>query len=220
MVEKHLILVVCACIALVGTLALAAWIHREEPVRVNICDLEDVEVGTLVTVEGTLEEVRHVDPATAILEVRDTKGSSVTVFCPFPCQGAMSGSRAVVTGRLTLYKGELEIVVEEREDLTVTGGTRSPPVDVADLAREPWAYEGMEPRVSVVLLTGPVADHNGEDWWCLVGRPSSEDVGVLALMGPGFNVGAWEQGDELDLRVTVRYDSSAGFVYLEVLAVL
>ncbi len=220
MVEKQLILVVCACIALVGTMAMAAWIHREEPVRVTIDDLEDVEVGTLVTVEGTLEEVRQVDTSSTILRVCDGSGRSVTVFCPFPCQGATSTSRAVVTGRLTLYKGELEIVVEEREDLTVTGGTRSPRVGVEDLAREPWAFEGMEPQVGVVLLTGPVADHNGEDWWCLVGKPSSDHVGMLALMGPGTIVDAWEPGDELDLRVTVRYDASAGFVYLEVLAVL
>ncbi|NIV79500.1 MAG: hypothetical protein GWN39_12335 [Thermoplasmata archaeon] len=210
----------CACIALVGTMALAAWIHREEPVEVTIGELEDVEVGTLVTVEGTLYEVRHVDTASSILEVRDSKGRSVAVFCPFPFQGAMSGSRVVVTGRLTLYKGELEIVVEDLEDLMVTGGTRSPHVDVRDLAREPWAFEGMEPHVRVVLLTDPVADHNGEDRWCLVGEPSSDDVGMLVLLGLDVDGRAWKRGNELDLKVIVRYDASAGFVYLEVLDVL
>ena len=55
MVERQLLLVICACITIAGTLAMAAWLAWEPPAKTEIEDLEDVELGQLVIVEGTVE---------------------------------------------------------------------------------------------------------------------------------------------------------------------
>ena len=219
MVERQVIVLVCACMAVVGTMFLAAWMDREEPSRVNIGSLDRVEVGTLVVLEGTLVDCQEAGPRSTLLDLGDDDGRSVDVFCAFPCQGLSPGVRISVTGRVSLYEGDLELVVEDREDLRVLRRPSSPPLDLGDLLREPWAYEGMEPRVSVVVLTGPVVDQNGEDRWCLVGDVGIEGTAALVLLGSWYQGDPWDEGDELDLRVVVRYDARSGFVYLEVLDV-
>jgi hypothetical protein len=216
MVERHLVIVVCACLAVVCTLALAAWISREVPTRVEIGELEGTEVGTLVTVEGRLEGVREAGKGATVLTLEDGSGATVEVFCAFECSDLLPGTILVVTGRLSLYKGDLELVIEEKDGVSVRGGAKNPMVDLADLVEEPWGYEGMEPVVRVKVMVEPVADLNGEDWWCLVGEGADGGAGALALAGPGVRMRLWEPGDELDLRVLVRYDGSSGFVYLEV----
>lgn len=216
MVDRHIIVVLFACLAVVGTVALAAWISRESPEMVPIDGLDRVELGTLVMVEGTLEGTWCPGPETAVLTLSDGDGGSVEAFCGFSCDDIGKGARVRVTGRVSLYRGDVELVVEDREDVVVLGRVRSPLVGVEELVGEPWAYEGMEPQVRAVVLTDPVADLNGEDWWCLVGETSSDGAGVLALVGPGLEAGTWRSGDQMDLRVVVRYDGSSGFVYLEV----
>jgi hypothetical protein len=217
MVDRHLVIVVCACIAVACTLALAAWMTREVPMQVAIGELEGVEVGTLVTVEGELEGVRAAGKGSTVLTIADGSGASVDAFCSFDRSELLSGTHLSVTGRLSLYKGELELVVDDVDDVSVRGGVRHPMVDLADLVEEPWGYEGMEPTVRVSVMVGPLADLNGEDWWCLVGDVEGGAAGALVLAGPRVPMSLWEVGDELDLRVVVRYDGRSGFVYLEVL---
>jgi hypothetical protein len=220
MVERHILVLTCACLAIVSTMVLAVWMSRDDPQMVPIGSLDQVELGTLVTVEGNVSELRHSPEGVSVLTLSDGLGEEVEAFCRFPCEGVGPGSRVRVTGKISLYRGDLELVVEEREDLIVLGTASNPMVEVEDLAREPWAYEGMEPRVRVVVLAEPVADSNGEDWWCLVGDGPSDGVGVLALAGQYHGVDEWDPGDAMDLRVTLRYDATSGFVYLEVLEVL
>ena len=88
-------------------------------------------------------------------------------------------------------------------------------VDLADLLEAPWGYQGMEPVVRATVMVEPVPDLNGEDWWCLVGDAGEKGSAALVMAGPGVRMQDWEPGDELDLRVVVRYDASSGFVYLE-----
>ncbi len=198
-------------------MALAAWVLREVPEVVPIGNLDQVEVGALVTVRGTVERVGGSGSDVTVITLSDGDGSEVDAFCGFPCDAVLPGARVQATGRVSVYRGRLEVVVEEGEDLVVLGSVRSPMVDVEDLVREPWAFEGMEPRVRVMVLVDPVVDLNGEDWWCLVGDDASDGAGALALVGPGIGVETWTYGDRLDLRVVVRYDGSSGFIYLEVL---
>jgi hypothetical protein len=217
MADRQIVVALLACLAVVGTLALAAWISREVPEMVPIDGLDRVELGALVMVEGTLEGTWSPGPESTVLTLTDGDGDGVDAFCDFSCDGLRPGARVRVTGRVTLYRGDVELVVHDREDVVVLGSVRSPLVGVDELVGQPWAYEGMEPRVGAVVLTDPVADLNGEDWWCLVGEPTSDGAGVLALVGPGLEAGTWRSGERVDLRVTVRYEASSGFVYLEVL---
>jgi hypothetical protein len=218
MVERHIVLLVCACIAVVGTLALAAWLERETPRTVAIGDLDDVPVGTLVTLEGTVEGMPVSGPKVSVVRLADATGDSISLFLGFSPDDLSTGTRVRATGRVAVYQGRLEVMVEDEGDLLVLSRPRSPEMDLGGIVGEPWGFDGLEPLVEVVVLTAPIPDLNGEDWWCLVGEPSSgEGGGVLALIGPNVDAGVMEVGKEVDLRVAVRYDASSGFVFLEVL---
>ena len=210
--------VTCTCIAVVGTLALAAWMAWETPLRVSPGELADVDVGTLVTMDGTLVGTPMHGGDHTLLRLEDGEGGTAPVFLSFPTGPLHPGTELRVTGRVAIYKGEAEVVVDREDDLVILSKAVSPEVDLVDLIKEPWRFEGMEPRLRVTVMTHPVADLNGEDMWCLVAEPSPV-VGssALALIGPGIDVETWNEGDERDLKVMVQYDASSGFVYLEVL---
>lgn len=218
MVKRYLMKVTCTCIAVVGTLALAAWMAWETPMRVSPGELAEVDVGTLVTMDGTLVGSPMHGGDHTLLRLEDGEGGTAPVFLSFPTGPLHPGTELRVTGRVAIYKGEAEVVVDREDDLVILSKAVSPEVDLVDLIKEPWRFEGMEPRLRVTVMTHPVADLNGEDMWCLVAEPSPV-VGssALALIGPGIDVETWKAGDERDLKVMVQYDASSGFVYLEVL---
>lgn len=221
MVERQLILVLSSCLAVAGTLALAAWCAWEPPARVGIGDVEGMEVGRLVTLEGTVVSSPVSGGEVSVVVLGDDAGNEVPLFMTFPSDPVPVGSRMRATGRVAIHEGVTEVVVSEREDVRVLSRPSSPQADLAELLEGPWAFDGMRPTVSVTLLLDPVADLNGEDWWSLVSGP--HPVGgpsALVLFGPGLGVEDLTSGDELDLRVAVRYDPSSGFVYLEVQEVL
>ncbi len=215
--KRRLVLIICVSLAIAGTLTLMAILARETPSVVGPRDLEHLEPGTLVTVEGTVAtEPLHGGDFT-LLALEDGTGGTVPVFFSFPTGPLHQGTKLRVTGRVEVYKGRHEVVVTSEKDVVVLGRAASPEVDLVGLTMEPWRFEGVEPRVRVTLLIAPMADLNGEDWWCLVGEPSGNDgSGVLVLLCPPVDVEGWEVGDELYLKVVVRYDGSSGFVYLEV----
>jgi hypothetical protein len=221
MVERQLILVLSSCLAVAGTLALAAWCAWEPPDRVDIRELEGMEVGRLVTVEGTVVSTPVTGGEVSVVVLGDGTGGTVPLFMTFPSDTVPVGSRLRATGRVAIHDGVTEVVVSGRDDLRILSRPSSPQVDLVELMEGPWAFDGMRPTVSVTLLVDPVADLNGEDWWSLVVGP--EPVGgpsALVLFGPGTTVDGLRSGDQLDLRVAVRYDATSGFVYLEVLEVL
>ena len=212
--------VMCICIAVAGTLALAAWMAWEAPLRVSPGELAEVDVGTLVTMDGTLVGSPMHGGDHTLLRLEDGEGGTAPVFLSFPTGPLNPGTELRVTGRVAIYKGEAEVVVDREDDLVILSRAVSPDVDLADLLREPWRFEGMEPRLRVTVMTHPVADLNGEDMWCLLAEPSNMDGAIaLALIGPAIDVETWKAGDERHLKVMVGYDASSGFVYLEVLEV-
>jgi hypothetical protein len=218
MVERQIVVLICACMAVIGTFALAVWLDRETPHLVDIGDLDGVQVGTLVRVEGTVDGTPVEGPYVSVVRLVDATGNATSLFMSFPFEAIPPGTRVSATGRVAVYQGKVEVVVEGPEDIVVLSRPRSPVMDLDDLVGEPWGFDGLEPKVRVTLLTTPLQDLNGEDRWCLVGKPSSGNgQGVLVLIGPHVEVGTLKVGDEVDLRVAVRYDASSGFVYLEVL---
>jgi hypothetical protein len=218
MVERHLVAMLCACIAIAGTFALAAWLDRESPMEVDIGEMDGIPVGTLVIVEGTVTGFPVNGPEATVVTIEDATGNTTSLFLGFGLDELPKGARVSATGRVALYQGRTEVVVGDRADLTVLNVPRSPEMDLEELVGEPWGFDGLEPTVRVAVLTHPVPDLNGEDWWCLVGDPSAPgSQGVLVMVGPSVETGGWRVGTEVDLRVAVRYDASSGFVFLEVL---
>jgi hypothetical protein len=197
---------------------LMSWMGRETPLEVRPGEVADVEVGTLVTVAGVVTDVRSLGGGYTSLSLEDGPGGEVEVFLAFDPGTIQVGDGLQVTGRVTVYHGEVEVMVEDDHDLRVLSRSRSPETSLARIVREPWLFEDSEPRVRVSVVTPPVADLNGEDLWCLLTDPEQPKGPCgLALLGPDIATGTWEAGVELDLRVAVRYDASSGFVYLEVL---
>lgn len=220
MVERILAVLICACITVTGMLVMASWYREETFLRVSPADVDGLAPGTSVEVEGTI--VERFEPSGyrfTVLQLEDTKGSSVKVFCAFAASDLTVGDRIRVRGIVSLYEGETEVVVDSSQYITVL--SEGPQRDLATLSAilaEPWAFTDAEPLISVEVSTWPVCDQDKGASWCLVTEPDSVrgPLTFARFEGDG-STAELEPGTRLDLRVAVRYDPSSGFVYLEVL---
>ena len=222
MVDRTLAVIVCACLALAGTLALSAWYRDEPPLRVSLGDAVRLSPGTRVVVEGRLADRSDpTEPGFAILQLEDGSGGSLRAFLAFPEDTLLAGDVVRLTGVISLYDGNVELLVTLPEDLEVLSRGPDPDpghVPLRDLMEEPWVYEGAEPLVQVEVVTWPMEDLDGGSCWCLVsGVDGGDETLAFAQLDGGTVQQGMEPGALLDLRVAVRYDPSSGFVYLEVL---
>jgi hypothetical protein len=219
MFERNLIILLCVCIAVLGTLGLVAWIGREVPVEATPGQVPNLDVGTLVIVEGYVAAPGPSGSGgVTIFHLDDGMGATVRVFVTSRITVLSVGDWVRVRGRVALYEGRVEVHVEGEDDLSVLVRSRSPWAELHVLVMEPWRFDGTEPRVHAVVAVAPMADLGGSTWWCLLSDPGDPDgPGVLARIDPNAPFVHWEVGAEVDLRVALRYDASRGFVYLEVL---
>ncbi len=211
----------CVCLAVSGTLGLASWLAAEPPTDVRPGDLDSVPEGTLVRMVGEVEEVRAMAGDFCLVDLRGRDGNASVVMLSFPAPDIRQGDRVRVTGRVAMYRGSPEVVVDRGEDLDLLERAEDPRVGLDQLMGEPWRYEGSSPLVAVVVSASPVAGDDGRGWWCTVGDATrSSDHRALLLLEDGGRPAELGTGDELLVRVAVRYDPTTGLVYLEALEVL
>jgi len=221
MVGRTVMVAACACLAIVGALGLASWLASEAPREAGPGDLDGIPVGSRVRMTGVVEEVLVLGGDFCLLHLTGEDGNSSPVLLSFPAPVLHPGDRIRVTGRVAVYRGTPEVVVDRREDLDLLGGPGGPKVDLDELMAGPWRFEGTEPEVPIVVSGPPVADDGGRGWWCLVmdAGGTGEAMAVL-LMGEDLSPVPLGTGAELTVRVAVRYDPTTGLVYLEALEVL
>ncbi|MCK4971391.1 MAG: hypothetical protein KAS77_12715 [Thermoplasmata archaeon] len=220
MVERIVIILVCASIVVTGLLVLVAWDYDDPPVRATPGEVADLAPGTEVLVEGWLvDDAGNGENTFSILRLEGEDGETVRLFLTFPVTNLVQGDRLRVIGKVSLYRGEVEVVVSSPEDIEVLpDGARIHEGALGSLIERPWLFEGSEVTIQVEVATWPMEDLDGDTLWCIVSVPDGDgDVTAFAQLGPDISEGIFEPGARLDLRVMVRYDPSSGFVYLEVL---
>ena len=221
MVERRVLVAASVCLAVAGTLGLASWLSYEAPLDALPGDLEGIPEGTRVRMLGEVEEVLALGGDFCLLRLTGDDGNGSPVMLSFPPPDVRPGDRVGVTGRVAMYRGSPEVVVDSRDDLHVLGRSANPRVGLDELMGEPWRFEDVEPVVSIVVSTPPVADGDGDGWWCRAEDASGvSDRRGLLLLGSELSPAHLEVGDELTTRVAVRYDPTTGLVYLEALELL
>jgi len=220
MVERIIIILVCACIAVTGLLILVVWEGDDPPIITTPGEVGHLAPGTTVQVEGWLVEVAVTKENTfSILHLEGETGESVRLFITFPVVNLVQGDRLRVIGKVSLYRGEVEVVVSSLDHIEVlSDGGRTLDGALSSLIETPWHFEGSEVPVQIEVATWPMEDLGGDTMWCIVTVPEGDgEVMAFAQLGPDISEGIFEPGTRLDLMVMVRYDPSTGFVYLEVL---
>ncbi len=215
--RSHLAVLVCVSLAASALLLIVAVVNEERPLEVGPGEVDDLELGTLVAVEGVIADGGPKDlDGSALVTLVGPGGASVKVFLAFPPDDLGPGDTVRVEGTVQLYKGSVEVLVQNRKDLRVLSKEARPRVALADLVGEPWRYATVEPRTCVTVACAPVAAGPGDGWWCVVRGPAGGPA-VAVFLGPGLDVSALTEGDRLELSVRVRHDAAIGLVYLEVL---
>lgn len=220
MVERIIIILVCACIVVTGLLILVAWEDDDPLIRTTPGEVVHLAPGTQVLVEGWMADSAATEANTfSILHLEGENGDAVRLFLTFPVTDLVKGDRLRVIGKVSLYRGEIEVVVSSPDDIEVLpDGGRTHDGALSALVERPWHFEGTEVSVQVQVATWPMEDLDGDTLWCIVtGTDDDGDVTAFAQLGPEISEGIFEPGKRLDLMVMVRYDPSSGFVYLEVL---
>lgn len=207
-------------LAIAGILLLVSASNDEEALEVSPVEVHDLPEGTPVAVTGVVsqEGVRDLGGFSS-LRLEDGRRGDLPVFMTFPPPGVDAGDLVRAVGTVAVYKGSIEVMVEDARDIEVLRRCPCPRASLTDILEDPMAFDGREPIVHVLVLTSPAGDGTGSGWWFGVAAPSQpEGVRAIARSGAHLDPSTVEPGGELELRVDVRYDPSTGLVYLEVLS--
>jgi len=215
--KNLLVMLVCVSLAVPSLVLMAAVVHQQRPLEVAPDEVDSIEPGTLVSVEGVVAQggIRRLD-GRAVVTLLGPGGGSAKAFLEFDPDGLGEGDTVRVVGTVQLYKGSAEVVVASVPDLVVLSRERWPRATLADLVGEPWRYASVEPRTCVTVACGPVPAGADGGWWSVV-RGSAAGPPVAVLIPDGMDAGAWKAGARLELTVRVRRDGELGLVYLEAL---
>ena len=99
-------------ISVIGTFLILLISEYSEDKLSNIKDLGKDQLETRVKVEGTVISTRET-PGLYILNIRDSTATIPIVIFREEVLNIERGAQIEVTGKLTEYKKELEIIVEE-----------------------------------------------------------------------------------------------------------
>lgn len=214
--ERRKVIAMCsASLTTASILVILSLMAQPEVLEVEPGDVEHVEVGTLIVVEGLVgpDGVRDLGTASAFRVVGDD-GGSAQVFAGFRMRDLHPGDRVRLTGTVALYKGAREIVVGSAADIELVARDPRPRVALEDLLSDPWAYAGVEPRVEVVVASPPVATAGGNCSWCMVAAGPAGPTAAM-LVPREVELDRWTVGARLEVACLVRYDAARGVVWLE-----
>jgi len=96
---------------LIGLFILMLIANYSQPTQLSISQLED-KVGKIVSVTATVNSASYKEDV-VFLTLKDPTGKISAVFFGSPKEDIIEGDEVAVKGKVQLYKGELEIVIQE-----------------------------------------------------------------------------------------------------------
>ncbi len=106
-VRLRTVSIVISCIGLAALITLSFFL---EPPLISFADIHPGLVESKVKVEGTVQSIRVTSSVTQIKVAEDEM--LIVSFKKLP-EDIQRGSRVELIGKVQLYKGEMEIVVEQ-----------------------------------------------------------------------------------------------------------
>jgi DNA/RNA endonuclease YhcR with UshA esterase domain len=114
--QERTLLIVALVWSLIGLFILLVLASFSQPAQLTINQLGD-KVGKVVIVNANVASVGY-NKDTAFLMLNDSTGEISAVFFGNPKYEIIEGDKVAIKGKVQLYKGEIEIVVQELSCLT------------------------------------------------------------------------------------------------------
>ena len=114
--KEHKFLIIALIWSLIGLFILLVLATFSQPPQLTISQLND-KVGKVVILNANVASVDYKQD-TVFLSLEDSTGSIPAIFFGNPKYEIIAGDSVAVRGKVQMYKGELEIVVQELSCLT------------------------------------------------------------------------------------------------------
>jgi DNA/RNA endonuclease YhcR with UshA esterase domain len=114
--QERTLLIVALVWSLIGLFILLVLASFSQPPQLNISQLND-KIGKVVVLNADVASVGY-NKDTAFLMLNDSTGEISAVFFGSPKYEIIVGDKVAIKGKVQLYKGEIEIVVQELSCLT------------------------------------------------------------------------------------------------------
>jgi DNA/RNA endonuclease YhcR with UshA esterase domain len=114
--QERTLLIVALVWSLIGLFILLVLASFSQPPQLNISQLND-KIGKVVVLNADVASVGY-NKDTAFLMLNDSTGEISAVFFGSPKYEIIAGDKVAIKGKVQLYKGEIEIVVQELSCLT------------------------------------------------------------------------------------------------------
>jgi len=111
MMQEYRLLAIALIWSVAGLMILLLLAIYAEPQQLQIAGLE-TEIGKIVAVTAEVESVSYKED-TFFMTLSDNTGKIKTVFFGNPSSEIIRGDSVAVKGKIQLYRGNLEIVIQE-----------------------------------------------------------------------------------------------------------
>ena len=109
--KERTFLIIAVVWSLIGLFVLLLFANFAQPPQLSIADLEQ-NVGKIVSVSANVSSIDY-KADTVFLKLRDSTGEISAVYFGNPKYEIISGDSIAVKGKVQLYKGDLEIVIQD-----------------------------------------------------------------------------------------------------------
>ena len=109
--KERVLLVIALVWSLIGLFILMLIANYSEPPQLSVSQLED-KVGKIVAVNAEVDSISYKQD-TVFLTLKDSTGTIAGVFFGNPKYEIIESDSVAVKGKVQLYKGDLEIVIQE-----------------------------------------------------------------------------------------------------------
>ena len=105
----------CLTISIIGLIALSIYAEKSNPTIIKLTEIEEY-LGKTITTSGEVERV-SITPNASFITLRDGSFRTTVVIFDMLPTNIRSKDDINVTGRVELYKGDLEIIADTIEKL-------------------------------------------------------------------------------------------------------
>ena len=222
MLDNHKFLAIAIIVSITGVLALYFYASSISPEEMAIADIGDDDIGSLVTLNGTIRTVKVLEDGSASYELVDPDtNASIVVYVRSEAytsyindeQGPLPGTVFQFTGTIEVYQELFELVVSSSSDMMKITGPEEIMIPAHQLLGSPELYDGMTVWTSGTMESPYIiSDANGTKG---MGFDLEEVYGnrtyrLACVVFDNDMIGAYETGSMVEVSGTFQYYAGTG----------